>query len=121
MGVARESELVPLVHHSDGSGSHLNRENRSTIVCFFDGSTACELLLEGTAVVRVPDSVIPSLLNGFPHGFSDLSQEGAMKLLEALSAFARTDDSVAGCSVEVRQNLSIGAHGRRSVRKSLVV
>lgn len=121
---------VPLstIVHGD-EGAQLSCADRAAVVCFFDGANACDLLLEGSAVLRLPDTYIPNLLNGFPHGFQGLSQEDGMKLLDVLSGIARADaesDDVPADlgmqrSAEVRQTLLVDARGRRIMRKSLVI
>lgn len=88
-----------------------------------DGAHAADVLLEGSAVMKVPDAFIPNMLNGFPHGFPDLSQEAAMALLGNLAAFIQGGGKGDGAvkSAEVRQTLAINARGERVMRKALVI
>lgn len=118
------TELVPLTTLEDpiDSGVGLARRDRANVVCFFDGAHVCDVLLEGSSVMKVPDQYIPNMLNGFPHGFSDMSQEAAMMLLGNLSAFTQPNGKVGEeHSTEVRQTLAINTRGERVMRKSLVV
>lgn len=100
--------------------------DRAAAVCFFDGSNATELLLESSAVVRVPDSIAPNLVNGYPHGFPDISQENAMRLLHVLAAFmseggAEVKDVAEEKSVEIRQAFIVDDRGRRCMQKKLLI
>jgi len=121
-----DGTVADQIEVANNSG-HLSPADRAAAVRFFDGAGARSLLLEGGAVARVPDYLVPLFLNGFPHGFQELSQEGAMQLLEVLTAFTshggNQAPSVSGAerSAEVRQTLIVGARGRRSLRKALVI
>eukprot|EP00927_Polykrikos_kofoidii_P069130 TRINITY_DN64512_c0_g1_i1.p1 TRINITY_DN64512_c0_g1~~TRINITY_DN64512_c0_g1_i1.p1 ORF type:complete len:347 (-),score=34.64 TRINITY_DN64512_c0_g1_i1:219-1259(-) len=97
-------------------------QTRSAAAAFFDGSTAFELVVDGSAVIGVPDEFLPNLLNGFPHGFMSLQQADGMKLLEALSGFIDTTKCAkVESSTEIRQSLVIDASGRRLMRKTIMV
>jgi len=115
-----------------GSGGQLSCADRAAMVCFFDGSNACDLLLEGASVLKLPDFYIPYMLNGFPHGFQGLSQEDGMKLLDVMAGICRGDtegDEAAAAApvggeerqAEVRQTLLVDARGRRIMRKCLLI
>lgn len=113
--------------HLSVISEQLGPQGRAAAVKFFDGATARDVLLEGAVIVRMPDSLVPTFLNGFPYSFQSASQEGAMQLLEVLSAFIRGDGDAAAarpvgeCTAEVRQTLIFGPRGKRELRKSLVV
>lgn len=110
-------------------GGQLSCADRSSTVCFFDGTSLPEILLEGAAIVKVPDVYMPHLVNGFPHGFQGVSQEAALRLLEVFSCFIDAGSGAGAqearygseLSVEVRQAMTIDGRGRRVVRKSLVI
>merc|ERR1711920_319207 len=96
--------------------------DRAKVVCFFDGAHACELLVEGASILKVPDMFIPNMLNAFPHGFPSISQEDAMRLLGTLSAFIRGGNGPGSeCSAEIRQTIVINQRGQRVMRKALLV
>merc|ERR1712118_619166 len=97
--------------------AQLSSTDRAEVVCFFDGTSA-------PAVLRVPDYFVPNVLNGLPHGFQGMSQEGAMMLMKALTAFSGSGGETAARSestVEVHQTLTVDAKGRRMVRKSILI
>lgn len=99
---------------------------RASVVQFFDGASARDLLLESAAVLAVPDLFVPEILNGFPHSFQGLSQEGVIHLLGVLGNFVRHRDvdfgaGSAEASVEVRQSLCINPAGERVIRKTIIV
>jgi hypothetical protein len=92
------------------------------MVKFFDGASTQELLLESAAVLSVPELFTPDVLNGFPHSFRSLSQEGVINLLNVFSSFTSTDAAPAGeRSVEVRQTIVVNTRGQRVMRKTIVV
>merc|ERR1711974_191990 len=100
--------------------------DRAAAVCSFDGSNATELLLESSAVIRVPDSIAPTLINGYPHGFAGTSQEDAMRLLHVLAGFlseggVELKDVTEERSVGVRQAFLVDDRGRRCMRKKLFI
>lgn len=107
--------------------NQLSLQERAAIVQFFDGASARELLLESAPVVAVPDLYVPEILNGFPHSFQNLSQDGVINLLAVFAAFIRragangTAASGSDLSVEVRQALAVNARGQRVMRKTLLV
>lgn len=103
-------------------GGVLSCTDRASAVCFFDGSSAPDLLLEAAGLLKVPDFFVPNLLNGFPHGFQGLSQDGAVKLSKVLADVCSADGRLkAESSVEVRQALLVDKGGQRLLRKSLVI
>jgi len=99
---------------------------RASTVCFFDGASVCDLLLEGATIVRAAEEVLPTMISGFPHGFRGISQKTAMKLRNVLSSFVQAGSGEVNhqqteCSVETRQAVAVDSRGRRIVRKSLVI
>lgn len=127
-GMAPASELGLPPPEEGEEAAQLSCADRAAMVCFFDGANACDLLLEGASVLRLPDFYIPYMLNGFPHGFQGLSQEDGMKLLDVMSGIARGDsegdETQAGGeerAAEVRQTVLIDSRGRRIMRKCLLI
>lgn len=113
--------LAPLVPMS-GAGASLRSSDRSAMVKFFDGASTQELLLESAAVLNVPELFTPDVLNGFPHSFRSLSQEGVINLLNVFSSFTSSDAAPAvERSVEVRQTIVVNTRGQRIMRKTMVV
>jgi len=107
------------------SPPQLNDADRAAVISFFDGAAASELLLEGAAVLRVPDFMVPAMLNGYPHSFQDMSQSSAMQMLEVLRGFSASEgvrnDTGGQLTTEVRQTLIVSANGRRLMRKSISI
>mmetsp|Transcript_63784 Transcript_63784/g.118490 ORF Transcript_63784/g.118490 Transcript_63784/m.118490 type:complete len:371 (+) Transcript_63784:212-1324(+) len=102
----------------------LGLADRAHVVCFFDGASLPDLLLEGGSIVRVPENLLPNVLNGFPFGFQGLSMQDVLRLLAHLSAFYQGEpsrDDSPECAVEVRHKLAVDASGGRSVQKVLLV
>lgn len=104
----------------------VSRADRSAVLCFFDGASVYDLLLEGNGISRQE----VGLMEGFPHAYPNLSKENTVGLVDALLGFtlegcpADNEDGSAPLSersVEVRQTLSVDAQGRRRLRKALVV
>lgn len=118
---------VALADTHQTSSSSLSLQERASVVQFFDGASVRELLLESAAVVAVPDLFLPEMMNGFPHSFQSLSQDGVINLLAVFAAFVRGGGAGADAasnsdlSVEVRQTLTVSASGRRAMRKTLLV
>merc|ERR1712204_109309 len=110
------------------SSSSLSLQERANVVQFFDGASVRELLLESAAVVAVPDLFLPEMMNGFPHSFQSLSQDGVINLLAVFAVFVRgagagitPEPSTSDLAVEVRQTLTVNARGQRVMRKTLLV
>lgn len=120
-------EAAPNGRNFTNSSSNLSLQERARVVQFFDGASVRELLLESAAVVAVPDLFVPEILNGFPHSFQNLSQDGVINLLAVFAVFVRgagagiNPDSTSDLSVEVRQTLTVNARGERVMRKTLLV
>eukprot|EP00929_Paragymnodinium_shiwhaense_P071660 TRINITY_DN36411_c0_g1_i1.p1 TRINITY_DN36411_c0_g1~~TRINITY_DN36411_c0_g1_i1.p1 ORF type:complete len:345 (-),score=46.00 TRINITY_DN36411_c0_g1_i1:449-1483(-) len=110
-------ERKPLLDEEAVAG----RQTRESASAFFDGSTAPELLLDATSVIRAPDEFVPELLNGFPHGFQDLSLEDAARLLDVFSSFISAQGGEGVKAAEVRQAIVVTGSGKRLLRKSLVI
>jgi len=120
------SSAVRTTRPPSGNTGQLSIRERASVVQFFDGASARDLLLESAAVLGVPDLFVPEILNGFPHSFQGLSQEGVINLLAVLGNFvshtgADAFSSSPECSVEVRQTLGINAAGERVIRKTIIV
>lgn len=121
---SRQLALAAVPAADEAGVAGLARGDRAKVVCFYDGAHACDLLIEGAGVMKVPDDFIPDMLNAFPHGFASISQEAAMRLLESLSTFIRNNTSKVEDeeqSVEVRQTLAVNKRGERVMRKALLV
>merc|ERR1712129_112280 len=121
-------EAVPNGRNLSNSSSNLSLAERARVVQFFDGASVRELLLESAAVVAVPDLFVPEILNGFPHSFQNLSQDGVINLLAVFAVFVRgagagitPEPSTSDLAVEVRQTLTVNARGQRVMRKTLLV
>lgn len=113
--------LVPIFDRAD-AGASLSSSDRSALVQFFDGASTRELLLESAAVLSVPELFSPDVLNGFPHSFHGLSQEGVINLLNVFSSFICSGAPPAGeRSAEVRQTIVVNKRGQRVMRKTIVV
>jgi len=117
------------VQHDPNAGTpaqgFLSPRERGSVVQFFDGASARELLLESAAVLAVPDLYVPEILNGFPHSFQGLSQEGVINLLAVFAGFIRGGLDEAPphmeLSAEVRQTLLVNSRGQRIMRKTILV
>jgi hypothetical protein len=124
LAVREESVLVAVEQKSD-SGSQLCPRDRAELTKFFDGASTRELLLESAAVMSVPDLYVPEILNGFPHSFQGLSQEGVINLLAVFAAFIRGGSDEprpsSELSAEVRQSVSVNARGQLVMRKTILV
>eukprot|EP00929_Paragymnodinium_shiwhaense_P074104 TRINITY_DN37908_c0_g1_i1.p1 TRINITY_DN37908_c0_g1~~TRINITY_DN37908_c0_g1_i1.p1 ORF type:complete len:309 (-),score=51.55 TRINITY_DN37908_c0_g1_i1:184-1110(-) len=118
----QEMALVP-VGDPEYESQHLSNEDRASVVTFFDGASAMELLLEGSSVTRVPDSYIQNLSKGFPHGFRKLSPDAGKRLLEVLSNFQGGKSAGGGTeqSMEVRHAIEVTPSGRRIMKKSVLI
>jgi len=102
----------------------LSPPDRASVVCFFDGTSMPEIMLEGGSAVRVPQGSLPDVLRGFPFGFQGLELEDGVKLLSHLAAFANgepTQDDCPECAVEVRHKIVVHADGGRVMHKVLSV
>jgi len=103
---------------SEDTGVHLDSACRAATIGFFDGTNACDLLLEGSTPAKAEDTNLSRMLSDFPHGFQELSEEGAMHLHSVVSGFLHADGKG---SIEIRQTLVVDVDGQRSVRKVLLV
>lgn len=117
-----EDGRVKKASRSDSTygGTLLNAMDRAEVVCFFDGSSVADLLLEGSGFLRLPPENVADALEGFPHGFRDLSSEDGAQLLRVLANFSGPSDGEAG-SFEIRQTLSVDKYGQRIMRKTLLI
>merc|ERR1712118_146649 len=124
LAVREESALVAVEQKSD-SGSQLCPRDRAELTKFFDGASTRELLLESAAVMSVPDLYVPEILNGFPHSFQGLSQEGVINLLAVFAACVRhgpnSSTPASDLCAEVRQSLVVNSRGQRIMRKTILV
>eukprot|EP00927_Polykrikos_kofoidii_P049523 TRINITY_DN43574_c0_g1_i1.p1 TRINITY_DN43574_c0_g1~~TRINITY_DN43574_c0_g1_i1.p1 ORF type:complete len:369 (+),score=50.60 TRINITY_DN43574_c0_g1_i1:60-1109(+) len=100
----------------------LSCADRAAAVQFFNGASAPDIMLEGAGTARAPAELAPDLLRDFPRSFQSTSQDTGVRMLRVLSAFIRSANTLKHArSVEVRQAVVLDAHGRRFLRKSLVI
>lgn len=127
---ATETAIVPqtsceVLALPDDAEGQLSCDDRTAAVCFFDGTSLSDLLLEAGAVVKLPHLHLAELLEGFPQGFVGLSQDAKVRLLHVLARFITAGAQVATpgaeASLEIRQTVIIDSRGRRVIRKSLVI
>lgn len=119
---AIESALETYTEEPD-NGQHrsLNSLDRAAVVTFFDGAGLPQLLLEGSATMKLPEFLAPNLMSAFPSGFPQLSQDDALKLLRVLSVGTNGSSVDRPMSFEVRQSITVDAYGQRILQKSLHV
>lgn len=99
----------------------LSDADRGAVMCFFDGATGYDILLESASVSK---AVNMARMPRFPRAFPEADESQRNALLAALSGVGTGGANETGNSersVEVRQAVIVDAGGLRLLRKTLVV
>eukprot|EP00933_Yihiella_yeosuensis_P005345 TRINITY_DN109842_c0_g1_i1.p1 TRINITY_DN109842_c0_g1~~TRINITY_DN109842_c0_g1_i1.p1 ORF type:complete len:319 (+),score=43.83 TRINITY_DN109842_c0_g1_i1:57-1013(+) len=130
---AANHEVVPYISkaQSKPANSSLSRSDRAKVLCFFEGSSIRDLLLEAVPLAQFANAPQESSSTTFPQSFEDCSGREASELLRVAERFAqsgnrgrredRGDSDLEEKSIEIRQMIAIDAKGQRVLRKAVFV